>query len=810
VNEHKRLQEAERQAQETLAAVIDSSPVAIVCVAPDKRVLVWSRAAERIFGYNGEETVGKLYKLVPPGEEVECERLFNRALQGEVLKDVHVRRRRKDGTLVDIRLTSSPLHDPGGSVRGVAYGLEDITERKQMQEKLLTAVDSMRQGLLMFDSNSRLILCNQRYLQMYGLAPDAAKPGCTLRDLLVARKAVGTFNGDPDQYIAKLVDHGKVETSLPDGRTISVANAPAPHGGWVSTHDDITEGRRAEEERDRARVFLDTVIENVPATLVVKEAREHRYVLVNRHGEEFFGMSRDEMIGKNAYDFFPKEEADIITAHDTEVLGSGQDLFIENNPVHTPRKGMRLVTTKRVAIRDKNGEPQYLLGFIEDVTERKRVEERIAYMALHDPLTDLPNRAAFSDHLASTLNRAAKNNEKFAVVCIDLDRFKEVNDVFGHSLGDGLLRAVSQRFQGAVEGGFLARLGGDEFTIIAADGPQPSTAAALAERLLAAVADDIEVDGTKLRTGLSIGVAVFPTDGADATTLLANADAALYRAKAEGRGTIRFFDADTDKRLRERRGLQHDLQTALEKNELIMHYQPLALIGGEIVGFEALVRWQHPSRGTVPPNVFIPLIEESGLIIPIGEWILRETCREAASWPKPLQIAVNLSPAQFRQGDLPAVVHSVLLETGLAADRLELEITEGVLIADFSRGVSILRRLKALGVRIAMDDFGTGYSSLSYLQSFPFDKIKIDRTFISNFDRNPQSEAIIRAVIGLGRGLNLPVLAEGVETKDQLAFLSAESCNEVQGYLIGRPQPIAHYAELIGHPAAPVRDVASS
>jgi diguanylate cyclase (GGDEF)-like protein/PAS domain S-box-containing protein len=726
--------------------------------------------------------------------------LFAKALSGEVLKDIHIRRQRKDGALLDIRFAGAPLYDSTGSVRGVAYALEDITERKQTQEKLQTALNSMRQGLLMFDSDSRLILCNQRYLEMYGLSPAAAQPGCTLRDLLVARKAAGTFNGDPDQYIAKLVDHGKVETKavgLPDGRTISVTNAPAPGGGWVSTHDDITDRRRAEEERDRTRVFLDTVIENVPATLVVKEAREHRYVLVNRHGEEFFGMSRKDMIGKNAYDFFPKEEADLITAHDTEVLQSGEQLFIENNPVHTPRKGMRLVTTKRIAIRDGKGEPQYLLGFIEDVTERKRVEERIAYMAHHDALTDLPNRAAFTEHLASTLDNAAKADQTFAVVCIDLDRFKEINDVHGHPVGDGLLRALARRFQDAAEGAFLARLGGDEFTIIATEGAQPSTASALAERLLAAVTEDVEVEGARLRTGLSIGVAIFPADGADATTLLANADAALYRAKAEGRGTIRFFDGDMDKRLRERRAMQHDLQSALEKNELLLHYQPLARIEGEIVGFEALVRWQHPTQGTVPPNTFIPLIEESGLIIPIGEWILREACREAASWPTPLQIAVNLSPAQFRQGDLPGLVHSVLLDTGLAPHRLELEITEGVLIADFSGGISILRRLKTLGARIAMDDFGTGYSSLSYLQAFPFDKIKIDRTFISNLD-NPQSAAIIRAVIGLGRGLNLPVLAEGVETSDQLAFLSREACNEMQGYLVGRPQPIRSYAELVG------------
>jgi predicted signal transduction protein with EAL and GGDEF domain len=359
-----------------------------------------------------------------------------------------------------------------------------------------------------------------------------------------------------------------------------------------------------------------------------------------------------------------------------------------------------------------------------------------------------------------------------------------------------------------LEGAFLARIGGDEFAVIVTESPVPTHAARLAERLLAAVADDFEVEGHRLRVGLSVGIALYPIDGVDEVSLLGNADAALYRAKAEGRGSIRFFEADMDHRLRERRALLHDLRSAIERGQLVAYFQPQARIDGEIIGFEALARWQHPSRGQVPPSTFIPIAEESGLIHPIGEWMLREACREAASWPRALHLAVNLSPVQFRHGDLAGLVHQVLIDTGLAPGRLELEITESVLVDDLPRALAILRRLKALGVRIAMDDFGTGYSSLSNLQAFPFDKIKIDRSFISNLERNAQAATIVRAVIALGRGLNLPVVAEGVETKAQLDFLSSEACSEVQGYLLGRPLPIADYAGLVGRAERPEQDAA--
>src|SRR6202165_4475014 len=548
----------------------------------------------------------------------------------------------------------------------------------------------------------------------------------------------------------------------------------------------------------RTQKFLDSIIENMPLSVAVKDARDRCYVLINRTAEAIFGIARGDLIGRRAHDPSEKETAKNLFPLADEALTTRDLQTIAEHTVCTPHNGTRILTTKNLSIPDETGEQRYLLSLSEDITERKEAEARIEHMAHHDALTDLPNRVAFVEHLNRSIDAAAASNESFAVLSIDLDRFKDVNDTFGHATGDDLLRELAERLRALAGEAYLARLWGDEFTLITPIGDQPALAETLAGRLHAAVATDLNLNGQHLRVGLSIGVAIFPADGSDPTTLLNNADAALYRATAAGRGKTGFFEIEMDNRLRERRAIQQELSSAVEQSELRLHYQPLAKIDGEVIGFEALLRWQNPLRGLVSPATFIPVAEESGLIMQIGEWVLREACREAASWSHPLQIAVNLSPIQFRHGDLAGLVHSLLLETGLAPTRLELEITEGVLVEDFSRGVSILRRLKLLGVRMAMDDLGTGYWSLAYLQSFPFDKIKIDQSFISNVKSNPQSAAIVRAVIGLAHGLNLPVLAEGVETRDQLEFLAAESCDEVQGYLLGRPLPILDYSNLVG------------
>ncbi|MVT66461.1 EAL domain-containing protein [Bradyrhizobium pachyrhizi] len=790
-----------------------------------------------------------------------------------------------------------------------------------------SALNHLNQGVVMTDAQERIVFCNDRYLDIYGLSRADIRRNMTGVELLELRRDRGVLDVSAEDFFARAAAPEGLVTELPGGRSVLVKYFPLPNGGSVATHLDCTDqrklsrklasttqflesvldnvpvcvaakniedgryifanraferfsrfsrdhivGKRADEifrpetaasidtadraalnaaegyhrseffvergsdkrilasnrviarneagepeflialfedvtdrrslsrELENNKKFLELVVDNIPVSLIVQRVTDGRYLLANRSAETILNRRREDAAGLTASDIFNAREAKLIIARDEAAIRK-RSMIAEEHPIST-KDGLRLFLTRRMTVLDDVGEPQYLIKTHEDVTDRRQTESRMAHMAYHDGLTDLPNRAAFLQALTQMIEACDGTDEEFAVLCVDLDGLKEINDVYGHAMGDKVLIEVAQRLQAVARGGVVARLSGDEFGLII-DGKQPVAGIALAEQAAEALGQDFLIDGKSVRTGLTTGIAVFPDNGSDAASLLANSGAALFRAKAKSRGTISIFEPEMDQQIRDRRVLHQELSVAIKNGELSLYYQPQAATGGsvaasQIIGFEALARWHHPVRGFVPPGDFIPLAEESGLIVEMGEWILREACREAASWAIPLQVAVNLSPAQFTHGDLVGLVHSILLETGLTPDRLELEITEGVLIEDFDRGLSLLRRLKALGVRISMDDFGSGYSSLSYLQAFPFDKIKIDRAFVINLGRNPQSAAIVRAVIDLGHGLEMSIVAEGVETEAQLGFLAEEGCDAVQGYLIGRPAPIGQFAALVG------------
>jgi diguanylate cyclase (GGDEF)-like protein len=560
---------------------------------------------------------------------------------------------------------------PGSDSR---VGLSDL---RIQNHRFDVALNNLIQGVCFFDGSRRLILANRRFAEIYGISPDAIKPGTTLEEIVERRVAVNAGpNMSAEEYLAW---RGSIAVSdepsdtiveLKNGRIISIHHRPMPDRGWVSTHEDIT--------------------------------------------------------------------------------------------------------------------------------ERLRIEERLAHMAHHDALTGLANRAMLRDHLTK-LARKRTRGSTLALLCLDLDHFKQINDEYGHEAGDALLCAAARRLRRAVRHtDLVARLGSDEFVIVQTGGNQPARATAMAERLVEAFRQPFPMGDQLIPVGTSVGIAIEPANDVEPDTILTHAEIALSTAKSAGRGTFRFFEPEMDARARARRALEKDLRAALDNNELELFYQPKLDTQAEILkGFEALIRWRHPERGLVSPAEFIPLAEELGLIIPVGNQVLRQACMQAAKWPEDITVAVNLSPVQFQDSDIVAIVRDALERSGLDPVRLELEITETLLLRDTAPTLATLRELRELGVHISLDDFGTGYSSIAYLSRFPFDRIKIDQSFVRDLNVGTHALAIVRAIITLGQALGISITAEGVETLDQLAVLRAERCLEVQGYLFSRPVPEADVPALI-------------
>ncbi|HUI15744.1 MAG TPA: EAL domain-containing protein [Xanthobacteraceae bacterium] len=663
---------------------------------------------------------------------------------------------------------------------------------------LNTALKNMTHGLCMYDRDQRLVVCNERYGEMYGLTADQTQPGTTLRSILEARVRAGNWPGGSPHYIEARLEEVKkrepyyVENVLLDGHIYAINHQPMSDGGWVATHIDITEQRRAEQELDETRKFLVSIIENIPVSVVVKDAKTRKYLLVNRAFETMLGIPRSEMLDRTSFDIHRPQDAKSIDDADTESLQDSDHVSYKEIEVNTPMRGLRMQSTRRIIIKNSRGEPKCMIAVIEDVTERKKAEQRIAFLAHHDALTGLANRAALIQKIEEAAARQRRLAEPFTLLLLDLDRFKQVNDTLGHPAGDALLIEVATRLKSLLrETDVLARLGGDEFAIIqAGESNQREAARSLAERVIEILRQAFAIDGGNISIGTSIGIALAVEHQTTSDDLLKMADLALYRAKSAGRNGYCFFDPEMSEIASARQEIESDLRRAVQQNEFELHYQPIVdSKTRRICSAEALVRWRHPTKGLIYPDLFIPLAEETGLITQIGQWVLRAACTEAANWPAAVKVAVNLSLVQFRKSDLPGMVTHVLADTGLPPERLELEITETALIESAAECLPALRQFKAMGITIVLDDFGTGYSSLSQLAMFPFDRIKIDKSFTQNLTKRSECAAIISATLTLAQSLDIATTAEGVETVDQYRLLRLAGVTSLQGYLFKRPGP---------------------
>jgi diguanylate cyclase (GGDEF)-like protein/PAS domain S-box-containing protein len=668
-----------------------------------------------------------------------------------------------------------------------AHAAAAVLDARRAHSRLRDALDILPEGVVFLDAEGRYILWNQQYADIYKRTADLFRPGVKLEDTLRVGVARGDYPealGREEQWIeerlARLFNPaGRHEQVLSDGRTILIEERRTSDGGVIGVRVDITEMKKREAS---FRLLFDSN----PVPMFVYALADFRILAANDAAVKHYGYGRERMLGLSLLDIHdagdetelrcvgsaPSEDDAGRTWKHRKADGSAIDVAIFFSPLTYEGRSAALIAAV-------------------DITARKRAEAHVAHMAHHDALTALPNRVLLRLRMEELIAELGRTGAGFAVLCVDLDNFKWVNDTLGHSLGDMLLQGVAARLRAELrEQDTIARLGGDEFAILQTHVTKPEEVSDLLVRLLAAFQQPLDLDGHTVTVGASIGVALAPDDGDDPERLLKNADMALYRAKADSKGAFRFFEPEMDARVQSRRRLEIDLRAALAAEAFEVHYQPLVnLDTGEVRALEALIRWPHPERGMITPAEFIPVAEETGLIAQIGLFVLRRACADAAQWPDDVKVAVNLSPIQFKNGTLLQSVRDALGDAGLSPARLELEITETLLLDKSELDTATLHALRALGVRISMDDFGTGYSSLSYLRSFPFDKIKIDRSFVHDIGENVDSQAIVRAIVSLGDSLGIKITAEGVETESDLAYLKAEGCTEGQGFLFSKALP---------------------
>jgi diguanylate cyclase (GGDEF)-like protein/PAS domain S-box-containing protein len=787
-----------------LASIVECSEDAIIGKTTEGVITSWNRGAEKMYGYTDTEAIGRdLCFLVPSERHGEVQAIMERIRTGQPVECLETQRVTKAGCVLDVSVSISPIKDKSGRIIGASTIARDITLRKRSEEQLKlqsAALQAAAHAIVITNHEGKIVWLNQAFTALTGYSKE---------EVLGKNPRLLKSGEHSETYYAKLwstislgkVWQGELVNKRKDGTTYTeemtitpvtqdLGNAACTH--FVAIRQDVTKRKQLEEmlqnNENKYRALFE---ESADANWLMDEKG---FLDCNSAALQMFGYSSaTEMM--HPADISPPNQPDGIpsrVAAEQKMAAAflnGRERF---EWLHQRKDGSTFPAEVCLTALTLSGQPT-LLATVRDITDRKAAEERVQYLAYYDALTGLPNRTLLQDRLAKALASARRRKDKLALLFLDLDRFKDINDSLGHSVGDLLLQKVGERLKtwGRAQD-TVARLGGDEFLIMVTEIKNAADAAVAGERLMDAMTAEFVVQGHPYRVNCSLGISVFPEHGADSETLIKNADAAMYSAKDNGRNNFRLFTEGMNARVVERLRLENSLRLALEKEQLFLVYQPqMDIATGRITGMEALLRWQHPDLGLVPPDKFIRIAENSGLIVPIGEWVLRTACSQARSWQDEglptISVAVNVSAVQFRQEGFCELIRKVLRETGLAPQYLELELTESLLLANAEVMLSVVQELRAMGLTLAIDDFGTGYSSFSYLRQFRVNKFKIDRSFIRDVAVNPDDAAITAAIISMAKSLRLKVIAEGVENEAQMSFLRVHQCDEIQGYYFSKP-----------------------